>query len=288
MFVLLVWSGHRSATAQIIEDAVFWEVTGKDLTQPSYLFGTYHLIGNRYVDSLDLVMKSFRESKTIVSEMLLDSAMSMAVMQASIMKNTTLDKLLSPTVYAATQSWLKELSGFDLRAFNQMNPITVQIFILTLLQQKNHPLGQDVPMDLYFQQQGKQSGKKVLGLEKLQDQIYALYEQFSLERQAELLTAFVLEKEKSKEDIVRMEKLYRAGALHQLEQEGLSVHYTAAEMAVMTDDRNLKWVKVLPGLFREQSTFVAVGAFHLVGKTGLVHQLRQLGYVVRPLPRRSP
>lgn len=34
---------------------------------------------------------------------------------------------------------------------------------------------------------------------------------------------------------------------------------------------------------KDQSLFVAVGALHLVGKTGLVQQLREKGYTVTPV-----
>jgi uncharacterized protein YbaP (TraB family) len=34
----------------------------------------------------------------------------------------------------------------------------------------------------------------------------------------------------------------------------------------------------LPALMKKQSLFVAMGALHLVGQTGLVNQLRKKGY----------
>jgi uncharacterized protein YbaP (TraB family) len=34
---------------------------------------------------------------------------------------------------------------------------------------------------------------------------------------------------------------------------------------------------------KEQSLFVAVGALHLVGKSGLINQLKEQGYVVTPV-----
>ena len=39
----------------------------------------------------------------------------------------------------------------------------------------------------------------------------------------------------------------------------------------------------LPRLMKEGAAFVAVGALHLIGETGLVSQLRQQGYTVTPV-----
>ena len=60
--------------------------------------------------------------------------------------------------------------------------------------------------------------------------------------------------------------------------------YTPKEAAVMLDNRNKKWMQQLPGIFKQQSTFVAVGALHLAGENGLVMLLRNAGYTVKPLP----
>jgi uncharacterized protein YbaP (TraB family) len=54
----------------------------------------------------------------------------------------------------------------------------------------------------------------------------------------------------------------------------------------MIHDRNAAWLRQLPTLMNAQPTFVAVGAMHLAGETGLVEGLRKQGYTVSPLPLR--
>jgi len=53
------------------------------------------------------------------------------------------------------------------------------------------------------------------------------------------------------------------------------------------DERNNNWINQLPGMMEKQSLFVAVGALHLVGNSGLVNQLSRLGYTVKPLKLRG-
>ena len=268
-----------------VENSIFWEISGKDLPQSSYLFGTFHLMGARYVDSLAQVMAKFVESKALVGELLLDSTMTVKMMVAARLHETTLDKLLKPEDYQKTAAWLKELSGYDLKIFNGMNPMTIQIFLMTMLQQKYFPLhgSSDVPMDLYFQQRGKKEGKKLLGLETFEVQVNALFTQFPLQRQAEMLMEFVNEKEKAKEELIVMNRSYRNGDLGKLEELLSLQTYSDDEAKVLLDDRNKKWFEQLPAIMKEQRTFVAVGALHLSGENGLINLFRNAGYTVTPL-----
>jgi len=292
--VVLIYSWPSSVFGQTpqnlpanwqVENSVFWQITGKDLSQPSYLFGTFHLMGARYIDSLARVMDKFSESKTLVGELLLDSTMTVKMMVAARLHETTLDKLLAPEDYQKTASWLKELSGYDLKIFNGMNPMTIQIFLMTMLQQKYFPLNgsADVPMDLYLQQVGKKEGKKLVGLESFEVQVNALFNQFTIERQAVMLMEFVNEKEKAKEELMLMNKSYRDGDLGKLEELLAVQTYSEQEAKVLLDDRNKNWIGQLPSLMKEQQTFIAVGALHLSGKNGLIHLLREAGYTVTPL-----
>ncbi len=287
LFVLVyVFPRSSDGQAQTIESSIFWQISGKDLSQPSYLFGTFHLMGSQYIDSLERVMEKFSESKTLVGELLLDSTMTLKMMVAARLHETTLDKLLTPEDYQKTAAWLKELSGYDLKIFNGMNPMTIQIFLMTMLQQKYFPLSgsADVPMDLYLQQRGKKEGKKLVGLETFEVQVNALFNQFSLKRQAEMLMEFVNEKDKAKDELIQMNKSYRNGDLGNLEGLLAEQTYSEQEAKILLDDRNKNWLTQLPSMMKEQQTFIAVGALHLSGENGLIHLLREAGYTLTPLP----
>lgn len=267
------------------ENSVFWEIQGKDLSEPSYLFGTFHLMGKSYVDSLTNVMTKFRSSSIVVGELLMDSTLSMKMMMAARMQETTLDKLLTPEDFQKTAAWLKDVSGYDLKMFNNMNPMTVQIFLMTMLQQRYFPLDPklDTPMDMYFQDEAKKERKKVVGLETFEVQVNALFHQFSLRRQTEMLVEFVKEKEKAQGDLLIMNKSYREGKLDRLEELLSAQTYSVAESQVMLDNRNKKWMEQLPALMKEGQTFIAVGALHLTGYNGLINLFRMAGYSVKPV-----
>lgn len=56
-------------------------------------------------------------------------------------------------------------------------------------------------------------------------------------------------------------------------------------LSLIVDYRNNFWMKKIPTLIHEKSTFIIVGASHLCGETGLINQLRKKGYRVEPIKK---
>ncbi|MBK9455713.1 MAG: TraB/GumN family protein [Bacteroidetes bacterium] len=51
----------------------------------------------------------------------------------------------------------------------------------------------------------------------------------------------------------------------------------------MLDNRNINWIPVIEEQIKLQSTFIAVGAGHLVGEKGILQLLHNQGYVISPI-----
>jgi len=283
LIVTMCFSAPVVRGQQATDNALFWKIQRADLPAPSYLFGTFHLMGAQYVDSLQGVINGFQQCKAVVGEILLDSSITMKLMLAARLENTTLDKLLSPDIYASADTWFKELSGMDLARFNGVNPVTVQNLMMVMMQQKYYP-SSDEPMDLYFQRLGKRQGKSLMALENIDVQINVLFKQFPVERQAVMFADFVRNRDKALVELRQMNSSYRKGDLNRLEQLLAEQNYTASESAFLLDNRNEKWMEELPKMLRDRPTFVAVGALHLAGDNGLVNLLRKAGYTVTSVP----
>jgi uncharacterized protein YbaP (TraB family) len=272
-----------------VEHSVFWEVSGRGLAQPSYLFGTFHLVGKSHTDTLINVMDKFKASTLLIGEVILDSAAFKKVMAASMLQGTTLELLLDEDLFSRTSTWLQEMTGHDLHMLNHVNPLTVQIYIMMLLQQKYSPVSNpaaETAMDQYFQQIAREQGKTMVGLETIEDQIHVVFDQLSYARQAELLGAYVKERDKAYDELVAMNRAYATGDLPALERMVHDEHYSDSELDQMLYHRNQNWMRQLPTLFQQGRAFVAVGAMHLTGSQGLIALLRQQGYQLRPLSLR--
>lgn len=266
------------------ENALLWKVSGNGLKKASYLFGTYHFLTSGFIDTMQAVKNAYAASEAVVGELIMDSTIQGPMMEASILKGSTLQKELPDSVYRVAADWFKQEAGIDLAALDQLNPMSVLTFAMALTYQKYHPhKAGEYQLDTYFQEKGKKDGKKVLALETIHTQIKALFGQLTIQRQVALLTDVFKEKDALKELIEVMNKAYISQNLDELQQLMYGGSYKPEEIKTLLDDRNNNWMEQLPGLMKQHSLFVAVGALHLTGKTGLVNQLRERGYTVTPI-----
>ncbi len=265
-------------------NSILWKVTGKDLQKPSYLFGTYHFLSNAFIDTMPAVKNAYKSVEAVAGELIIDSSLQAPMMEASVLKGTTLQKVLPDTLYAKASNWFKEESGLEIAKLNQLNPLTVMTAALAIAHQKYFPnKSGEVQLDTYFQDEAKRDGKKIIGLETIDVQIKAMFGQLTMQRQVELLNETFKEKDGLKQLISVMNNAYISQNMSELQQLMYGCSYKPEELKILLDDRNNHWMGQLPKLMKEQPVFIAVGALHLFGQTGLINQLKEHGYTVTPV-----
>jgi uncharacterized protein YbaP (TraB family) len=280
--LLLSFEGFSQPTSA--ENTIFWKVSGNGLSEPSYLFGTHHLLTNSFVDTIPAVMNAFQNADMVAGELIIDSTLEAPMMEAALLQGISLHELLPDTLYKKAECWFMNEAGMELSNLDQLNPIMVSTIAMGIIQRKYFPNPEgEVQMDSYFQEKAKADGKQLVGLETIEVQINALFKQVSLARQVEIMIESFYSKIDVKEAMSTMKKEYCSGDLSALQDLMYGSIYKPEEMKVLLDDRNRSWVKKLTELMKDQSVFVAVGALHLPGPTGLVRLLRELGYDVTPI-----
>ena len=116
----------------------------------------------------------------------------------------------------------------------------------------------------------------VAGLETVQDQM-ALFENG-------ISTKDILEMMDASDDAVtkKMVEIYKKQDLQQMFTLMTDDKLMSPEARkLMLDDRNIKWLEIMPAMMRKESVFFAVGAAHLPGKNGVIELLRKAGYTVK-------
>lgn len=271
------------------EKSLLWKISGNGLKESSYLFGTYHLLGDKFLSEVPETTQPFAKAKGIVVELVIDSAkMINAMMSKSIMLNNKISSLLSPGDFKLVDSVLQSLSAYHLTSFDMFKPAQVSIMLSLLQTQKlNAELlkkYEGVPLDIHFATSAKNSGKTVIPLETLDQQLDMLYNHFTPEEQAKQLVETAKQIDLTATFSVEMTQNYLKKDLDALlsmmealpkEISGNSDH--------MLKDRNHAWVTVLTPLMKTGSQFIAVGAGHLPGPDGLITLLRKEGYTVTPV-----
>lgn len=263
-------------------NTLLWEITGKALTKPSYLFGTYHLADKGFVDTMKVVNQKLASADVIVGEMIIDQTLALKLMPFMLMKNNTLDQLFSEKEYQLVDDYLKKLGKYNIKMFNTFSPMALQTLILQLISPKTFT-ATNPAIDQYFQDYGKENKKELIGLETVEEQGAVLFGN-SLERQKEMLVKYVKQEKKNKKAAEKLYSDYINQNLTATEKTFAKLDdFTPEEADRLLKNRNDKWLEQLPTLMQNKSLFIAVGAGHLVGKDGLISRLKAMGYIVNPL-----
>ena len=272
-----------------LQSQLLWQVSGHGLAQPSYLFGTHHMIPISFLDSVPGLFRAFNRCDAVVGEMVMNSIdASEKIMQASTLpQGLTMDSLLNADDYAMVDAGLRAVLKIGLKELALMKPAVIRTMYETELYRQHTGFDDGTQSDSYFQQIAMQQGKEVIGLEDVNTQIALLFGNADQKREALLLVETVSHREEGLREIETLNALYKAGEIDRLvemaQEQGDPLAMTPEEYDRMVDDRNLSWLEQLPDLMQARPCFIAVGAMHLGGEQGLVQLLRKEGYKVKPV-----
>jgi len=206
------------------------------------------------------------------------------LMQASLLSGKTCKELYSPEDYAFLDKEFRVLLGTGLDQLGVMKPMALNtVFILYSYLKQVGASKQPEAVDIIFQNEARQNGKKIIGLETPEYQADVLFNSSTIERQAEVLLKQVKEKGKYADMMNKLNEAYLQGDFRKAEElEKGDDSMNPEERLALITNRNNNWMKLLPGLMKQQASFIAVGFLHLVGETGLVSQLKKSGYTLEP------
>ncbi len=278
LLLLVLFAGRVNAQSML------WEVSGNELKQPSYLFGTYHILKDSYISKAPTVRQAFDKSAGVVVETTVDSAAMLSMAMKAMMPGKNLKQLISPADYDLVANEFKKMTGYDLAMFSMMKPIMTATTLSMAYTEKesdtlNRFTGQ--PIDLFFASEGRKLNKTVTPLETMEQQMGFLFDHDPVEKQATDLVTMVKEKAGMQKAAGDLTKLYLKGDLDGLYKLSRSFEDKYGDLSFLVTERNQTWMKRLPSLMATRPTFIAVGALHLAGPDGLIALLRKQGYQLK-------
>lgn len=284
---LLVLATSLSSSAQIL-----YKVEGNGLTSPSYVFGTHHLAPISVIDQFGAT-EPFSSATQIVGEidMTIDQMALAQAMQPHMMApaDSTLTKVISPEDFAVISEEFKKwapMQGMELQMLDIMKPMAVTTMVAATMAQQAMPgFNPAEQLDSWFQINGKSQGKSIVPLETAEYQATVLFDTTPIAYQAEALVELLKDPSKALENTKALTEAYTAQDLDKMLKLSEDDDEHPEFMIALLDRRNEDWLKKLPGIFSNGSTFVAVGALHLAGDKGIIEGLRKLGYTVTPVSK---
>ena len=278
---LLVAAGLSFAQAPPApKKAMFWKVTSP--TSVTWLLGSVHLGSKDMYPLAKEIEDAFESSASLLVEA--DARkIDMAKMQATVVAKGIYpagDSLWSH-ITPETRKKLEEFCGkfeFPCENLGQLKPWVVSLTISTVPLMK---AGMDAKLgiDIYFLE--KAGKKRVVEIESADMQM-DLISGFSDEDQEKVLAAAAEEGVNMKDRVQRLRDVWSSGDADRLEAITREDTRTPEKITrAMLQDRNPHMADVAEQFLKgKETTFLIVGAAHMVGKEGIVAILEKRGYKV--------
>jgi uncharacterized protein len=284
LWSLLLLVGFTGFSQNNSENTLLWRVSGNGLSQPSYIFGTIHMICADDIELSDSLKAAIRTSSQVYLELDLDNIMEMmSVVNKMKMKgDTTLKDLLTADEYTKVKSFFSTQKG--MLPFAMLEKYKPLLAASTLMQASLQCENAQA-MEQLIMKEAKYHKKSIKGLESMAYQL-SIFDSIPYIMQAKQLYSYV-DNYGNKSDNKEFEELttaYREQKLDKLEELTKKDEFGMERFTeILLYNRNEAWVKKLQTLFSKAPLVVAVGAGHLPGERGLLNLLRLAGYKVEPV-----
>ncbi|OEU67493.1 MAG: polysaccharide biosynthesis protein GumN [Desulfobacterales bacterium S5133MH16] len=269
----------------VAADTSLWKVQlPKSVT---YIGGTCHVLRKMDYPLPEEFVKAYEDSDVIVFETQLEELNTPKTQEMIIRKGIyndelSLDKVLSTQTYDLLRQYC-EASGIPVFSLNKLKPSLV---VLTLLGLELQKLGiNQTGVDHYFHHKATMDGKKIEGLESVEEQI-----EFVLSMgegsEDDFIDNSIKDLKKTRQIISELIAAWKQG-----DEEKLYKLYIAPMKkdypnlyATLIAERNREWLPIIERYLQTpQNEFVLVGVGHLVGTDGIIDHLRRSGYRINKL-----
>jgi len=235
-----------------------------------HLFGTVHLSEDPNEILHPTVWRAFDAATTVVMEVDVGAANPSAVLtHAMLPAGETLEQKLT------AERWdkLRELTGVPGLMIKNVKPF----FAFALMVKKMLPDAQ--PMDLLLQQRAQKSGKALVYLETVDEQLALLDGAITLD----VLADAIDEHEKAKRMLLDLSVAYRKGDVATVTKAAFDPGQMKKHPALFDAvyfQRNARWTPKIKAQLGPGNVFVAVGSGHLIGDKSVVTLLQAEGLEV--------
>ncbi|MCL1933184.1 MAG: TraB/GumN family protein [Candidatus Azobacteroides sp.] len=293
LFLLIIATCSVYAQTETYKSgAVLWKISGKDLSEPSYLLGTFHLKSGEYLDSIPGAIAALQSCEQVVGEVNMSDMAGLQMQMIQVMKmtpDTTYKMLYSDEDYRFVSEKLASLIGSGLEQLGMLKPAAIQLTVIARAYMKYYPnINPANILDIRIQSEAIKEQKPVLGLETINDQIHVLFGIKNLQQQADALLCSMKNLDELMSLVPEIINDYERGNLNKLyerlrDTEICPSMSSEEETDALNKERNNAWMEKLPEIMKEKSSFIAVGALHLAGEDGLLNLLEKAGYSVEPV-----
>lgn len=281
IFTNLITGFSQDSTSTERASSLLWEISGKKVKSPSYIFGTMHLIPKDQFVFPESLQTKVKNSELLIME-IGGLSEQMKGMQLMMLEEGELFDHFSEAQADSIFDYSDEHLGYteeQLRTmFRKMKP-----FVLVQLMTKNAFGESPASYEMSLEKIAKENEIPVEGLETIEEQM-ALFDNISTDEQVEMVMSSLRNADSSQVETQKLIDAY-------LNQDIDSLHHymqqSETDFSSFEDDflnkRNEKWIPQIKKYIKKNKAFIAVGAGHLGGDKGVIELLRKEGYTLKPV-----
>lgn len=271
-----------SKTSANKNNTLLWEISGKGLTTPSYLYGTMHIVCSEDAKLSKGLKEAITKSKQVYFEIDMDNMEEMmGVLSFARMDNgLKISDLITPAEYGRLEEYFsKNKSPLPFSMMSRFKPY----FITAIISEGIMECKTKSSVEQIIMTEARENDKDVLGLETIEFQA-SIFDKIPYEKQAQDLVKYVDSIDTYRQNTLELVELYRKQDVDAMEK--LMTKYDPGMleyMDLLLYERNRRWVGQISEQVFQSPTLFAVGAGHLGGEKGLISLLKKEGFTLKPL-----
>lgn len=263
------------------ENSLLWRISGNGIKQPSYLYGTIHIIKDEDFHIGNNLKKKLLQAKRVVMEVDLSKVNVVKLAQLSILPDyKSIKEYLSDSDYTEVrQFYIDSLkigaSNFDM-AYSHFKP-----FFLEQMLYINFMGNTMQSYEEEFKSIAEEKNIALDGLETMDEQL-AFINEIPIDEQFKSIVDAIKHYNENTKKLDTLVQYYKEQNLTKL-SEYFSGEDAKVYTETLVDKRNANWIAKLENFIQKEPCFIAVGAGHLAGEKGIINLLRKQGYTVEAI-----
>ncbi len=273
----------KSLAKSSTSNTLLWEISGKGITTPSYVFGTMHILCADDANLSPNLKQIIAGCNQVYFEIDMDNMQELmgAMKYLRMNDGAKISDLLTPEEYERVKNYFdRNKTPLPFSMMNRFKPY----FITSLIGEQMMSCAETKGMEAQIMKELKPYNKDIKGLETTEFQA-SIFDSIPYQKQAKDLVSYIDSVDHYKGLTADMVKVYLQQDLDKLDKLMQQSDVGMNEyMDLMLYDRNRRWVAQMPEIMNDPGgTLFAVGAGHLPGEEGVLNLLKKAGYTVRPL-----
>lgn len=270
---------------------VLYEISGNSTLEKSYLLATNKLINITFIDTIPNVFNSFSKCDKVITEFAFEDYQAIAALRkASLLPDSIqLGAFYTEEEMTKINQELLLTLGMGLQELGRMKPAYLTELYRTELLKKWLHWDESNSMETFFEQVAQQQDIPIYPLDDLGETLYMLFDREPFQWQCKELKKVIDYPDQEVEQERAIRDLYSMGRLNDIAFQVLSpdnatsISYSDYQVYAQ---RNQQWVKKLKSYLHDGKCFITLNAIYLGGDKGLIAQLKNAGYRIKPVNKR--